>query len=76
MPAEAIKLPQFALIKQYIQDHIDSGAWPAGTRTPSENELCSMFSVSRMTARRALQELADQGLLLRAPGSGTFVAEI
>jgi GntR family histidine utilization transcriptional repressor len=76
MPEEAIKLPQFALIKQYIQDHIDSGAWPAGTRTPSENELCSMFSVSRMTARRALQELADQGLLLRAPGSGTFVAEI
>ena len=76
MPAEAAKLPQFALIKQYIQDSIDSGAWPAGTRTPSENELCSMFSVSRMTARRALQELADQGLLLRTPGLGTFVAEI
>ena len=76
MPMEAVKLPQFALIKQYIQDHIDSGAWPAGTRTPSENELCSIFSVSRMTARRALQELADQGMLSRAPGLGTFVAEI
>jgi GntR family histidine utilization transcriptional repressor len=76
MPMEAVKLPQFALIKQYINDHIDSGAWPAGTRTPSENELCSIFSVSRMTARRALQELADQGMLSRAPGLGTFVAEI
>ena len=76
MPMEAVKLPQFALIKQYIKDHIDSGAWPAGTRTPSENELCSIFSVSRMTARRALQELADQGILSRAPGLGTFVAEI
>lgn len=76
MPMEAVKLPQFALIKQYINDHIDSGAWPAGTRTPSENELCSIFSVSRMTARRALQELADQGILSRAPGLGTFVAEI
>ena len=76
MPVETVKLPQFALIKQYIQDHIDSGAWPAGTRTPSENELCSMFSVSRMTARRALKELADQGLLLRSPGLGTFVAEV
>jgi len=73
---EAVKLPQFALIKQYIKDHIDSGAWPSGTRTPSENELCSIFSVSRMTARRALQELADQGILSRAPGLGTFVAEI
>ena len=29
MPMEAVKLPQFALIKQYIQDHIDSGAWPS-----------------------------------------------
>ncbi|MDG2500951.1 MAG: UTRA domain-containing protein [Porticoccaceae bacterium] len=76
MPVEVIKLPQFALIKQYIQGHIDSGTWPAGTRTPSENDLCSIFSVSRMTARRALQELADQGILLRTPGLGTFVAEV
>lgn len=75
MPTPPVKLPQFALIKQYIQDHIDSGAWPAGTRTPSENDLCAMFSVSRMTARRALQELADQNILSRTPGSGTFVAE-
>lgn len=71
-----MKLPQFALIKQYIQNHIDSGAWPVGTRTPSENDLCGMFSVSRMTARRALQELADQNILSRVPGSGTFVADL
>ena len=76
MPTQTIKLPQFALIKQYIEDHISSGAWPAGTRTPSENDLCALFCVSRMTARRALQELSDQKRLYRVPGSGTFVADI
>ena len=75
MNREAGKLPQFALIKQFISGHIESGAWPAGTLTPSENELSSTFSVSRMTARRALQELSDQGLLRRMPGLGTFVAD-
>jgi len=75
MNQEAGKLPQFALIKQFISGHIESGAWPAGTLTPSENELSNTFSVSRMTARRALQELSYQGLLRRTPGLGTFVAD-
>ena len=71
----ALKLPQYELIKQYLKHQIDSGDWPVGHRTPSENQLASQFSVSRMTARRALQELADQGLLSRTAGSGTFVAK-
>jgi GntR family transcriptional regulator, histidine utilization repressor len=70
-----IKLPQFEVIKQYVRGHIKSGHWPVGTRTPSENELSASFSVSRMTARRALQELAQEGLLTRAPGLGSFVAQ-
>lgn len=74
MASSKLKLPQFALIKQYLRGQIDTGLWPVGTRTPSENELASTFSVSRMTARRALQELADEGLLLRKPGMGSFVA--
>ena len=71
----APKLPQFALIKQYLQAQIATGDWPAGTKTPSENELATMFNVSRMTARRALQELADAKALVRKPGHGSFVAE-
>ena len=74
MASDKLKLPQFALIKQYLRGQIDAGIWVVGTRTPSENELASTFSVSRMTARRALQELADEGLLLRKPGMGSFVA--
>jgi len=69
------KLPQFALIKQFLERQIKSGQWPAGTRIPTEQSLTQTFSVSRMTARRAVKELADRGLVSRTPGLGTFVAE-
>ena len=65
---------KFTVIKQHICDNIESGAWQQHSKVPSENELASEFSVSRMTARRALQELTEQGLLVRTQGAGTFVA--
>jgi GntR family histidine utilization transcriptional repressor len=68
-------LPRYAQIKSYIKNQIESQQWPVGERIPSENQLAVDFSVSRMTARRAVQELADEGLLLRSAGMGTFVAE-
>jgi len=68
-------LPRYAQIKTYIRNQIESGQWKVGERIPSENQLSEDFAVSRMTARRAVQELADENLLQRAPGLGTFVAE-
>ncbi|KTF16510.1 histidine utilization repressor [Pseudoalteromonas carrageenovora] len=66
--------PKFAQIKQFIVDKIKNGSWQEDQRVPSENELSSQFSVSRMTARRALSELTDAGILTRSQGLGTFVA--
>ncbi|CAM4088930.1 histidine utilization repressor [Pseudoalteromonas byunsanensis] len=66
--------PKFAQIKQYIIDEIRAGAWQENQRVPSENELAEQFKVSRMTARRALSELTDTGILTRSQGLGTFVA--
>tara|TARA_B110000879_G_scaffold36542_1_gene50608 strand:- start:6087 stop:6800 length:714 start_codon:yes stop_codon:yes gene_type:complete len=68
-------LPRYAQIKTYIRNQVESGQWKVGERIPSENQLSLDFEVSRMTARRAVQELAEENLLLRAPGLGTFVAE-
>lgn len=67
--------PRYAAIKAFIRAQIESGEWPAHFRVPSENQLAQDFSVSRMTARRALSELTDEGALVRAQGLGTFVAE-
>jgi len=75
MGAGKQKLPQFALIKQFLEQQIASGELSSGAKIPTEQSLADSFSVSRMTARRAVQELADTGMLTRTPGSGTFVAE-
>ena len=45
-----------------------------GDRLPSDAELCEHFGVSRMTARQAVQTLANERLLYRTRGQGTFVA--
>ncbi|WP_371374092.1 histidine utilization repressor [Thalassotalea aquiviva] len=66
--------PKFNQIKQHIRAQIELGHWLENHKVPSENELASEFDVSRMTARRALQELTDEGVLNRSQGSGTFVA--
>ncbi|QBG35799.1 histidine utilization repressor [Litorilituus sediminis] len=68
------KPAKYTVIKQYICENIESGNWPQHSKVPSENELTQKFDVSRMTARRALQELTEQGILVRSQGSGTFVA--
>ncbi len=68
--------PKFAQIKQHIIDKIRSSVWLENQRVPSENELAELFSVSRMTARRALSELTEAGILTRSQGLGTFVASL
>ncbi|MBD1584600.1 histidine utilization repressor [Pseudoalteromonas sp. S16_S37] len=66
--------PKFAQIKLHIINNIRAGIWLEDQRVPSENELADHFKVSRMTARRALSELTDAGILTRSQGLGTFVA--
>lgn len=67
--------PLYLQVKDHILANIASGTWAAGTRVPSENELVESFGISRMTANRALRELAGDGYLARVPGVGTFVKE-
>jgi len=49
-------------------------AMPVGTAVPSERALAAETGVSRMTARRALDELTREGRLVREVGRGSFVA--
>ncbi|GGQ05520.1 histidine utilization repressor [Shewanella litoralis] len=65
---------KFVQIKQFILSRIETGEWQENDRVPSENQLTDLFACSRMTARRALTELVDSGVLERTQGVGTFVA--
>jgi GntR family transcriptional regulator, histidine utilization repressor len=68
--------PAYEQIKGWIRQHIASGEWRPGDPVPSEAALMSRFSISRMTANRALRELAAEGLVTRAQGSSTRVAQL
>lgn len=67
--------PLYASVKQMILDRIQKGEWQPRHRVPSENELVADLGVSKMTANRALRELASEGELIRVRGVGSFVAD-
>lgn len=66
-------MPAFAQITAVLEDWIRAGRYHAGDRFPTEEELTSMFGVSRLTVRRALASLVAEGVLHRSPRRGTFV---
>lgn len=59
-------------IREYVRELL-AGQHP-GTSAPSERDLVQKFSVARATVRQALDALVVDGLLVRIPGRGTFVA--
>jgi GntR family transcriptional regulator len=71
--AERSPMPLYHRLYVILRDRIMSGAHPAGSVLPSEVELTEAFSVSRITAKRALDELAAEGLVERVRGRGTTV---
>jgi GntR family histidine utilization transcriptional repressor len=77
VPTEAIVAKaSYATVKSFIREQIASGVWPPGTLIPSESQLMTRFSLSRMTVNRALRELTTEGLVVRTQGVGSFVAEL
>jgi GntR family transcriptional regulator len=66
--------PLYLQIQEYLAEKIVSGDLKPETRILSERELSTELGVSRMTVRRAITELVNEGLLERVHGAGTFVA--
>ncbi|AUS95925.1 GntR family transcriptional regulator [Clostridium thermosuccinogenes] len=56
-----------------LEKKILSGQYKVGDRIPSEKELSEEYKVSRITSKKALEMLAEKGLIDRAPGRGSFV---
>ncbi|MCX8023823.1 MAG: GntR family transcriptional regulator [Thermanaerothrix sp.] len=67
--------PLYYQIEQQILEEIHQGRLKPGDRLPSEPELSRRFGVSRITIRRALKDLSQQGIIYSRQGKGTFVAQ-
>ena len=65
--------PLYHQLYSMLRDCILGGVLKDGSRMPSEKELSTTFKVSRITARRALDDLAAENLVARQRGRGTFV---
>lgn len=72
---DSISKPMYEKIYEAIRERIVSGQYKTGERVPSEKELCDEFSVSRITSKRALEMLTNEGYIIRQPGRGSFVNE-
>lgn len=67
--------PLYQQIKNKIIEQIQSGKFRVGDRVPSEKELTKEFFVSQITTKNALASLAEEGIVKRIKGKGTFVCE-
>jgi GntR family transcriptional repressor for pyruvate dehydrogenase complex len=62
-------------VYEQIKAEIINEKWKAGDKIPSENELCNMFNVSRVSIRSAVQKLRDLGHITTRHGKGSFVSD-
>jgi len=72
---ESKRTPLYTQVRDYVLDHIKAGKWREGSRLPSENQLCKMFDVSRITIRSAMDKLVEEGIVYRVQGRGSYVAQ-
>jgi len=66
-------LPLYHQLARWLDERIESGAYPCGSRIPSEPELARSFGIGRPTVRQATDVLVRRHRLERRRGSGTFV---
>lgn len=73
-PKPLAGLPKYVQLRVALTETITSGCWQPGAKLPTESELARHTPFSLGTVQRALRVLADEGLIVRQQGSGTYVA--
>jgi GntR family transcriptional regulator len=68
-------VPLYFQLEQIIKSKILMGELLAGEQIPTEKELCETYQVSTITARQAVLNLVNEGLIVRRQGKGSFIRE-
>lgn len=67
-------LPRYMQVMNYYIPLIKSGKLKEGEKMPTEEEICELFNISRITVRRALDGLQQSGYIYKQQGRGSFVS--
>src|SRR3954470_10184725 len=67
---------KYVRVRDALADAIRSGEYVVGQKLPGERTLATQYGISYMTARRAVSELVELGLLDRRPWEGLFVTAV
>lgn len=65
---------RYVHILNYYTNIIDSGKMQEGDQMPTEKEICELFNVSRITVRKALDALCQNGYIYKLQGKGSFIS--
>lgn len=69
------RMPIYIQVQDSIIKKIEEHRYLPGEAIPSERKMAELYGVNRMTIRRAVDKLVEQGYLMKEPGSGTYVAQ-
>jgi DNA-binding GntR family transcriptional regulator len=69
-------IPQHKKLYEILRKHITDGIYREGDLLPSENELCTLYSMTRPTVRQSLSTLANNGYIRKHQGKGSIVNQL
>jgi GntR family transcriptional regulator len=75
MPERAGHIPPWMQVRDALRERILSGELPPGTMVPSIVTIHQEYGIAKTTARKVLNALREEGLIVTTPGWGSFVAE-
>lgn len=73
--SEKPNIPLYFQLEQIIKSKIITGEYMPGEQISTEKDICQTYGISSITARHAILNLVNEGLLIRRQGKGTFVTE-
>ena len=66
--------PRYVQLRKRLSEGVDAGILKPGSSLPPEREIAAITALSRVTVRKAIQTLAEDGIIVQKQGSGSFVA--
>lgn len=68
-------IPKYEAIAADIRRSIEDGALKPGDKLPTVVKFCELYGVSKITVKRAIEQITEEGLITSRRGSGTYVKD-